>query len=1027
VGFAARVSLVVSALTALLVCITTSSLAQVRLPENTSREAPVSIRSDSATHWIQGAYEVWVLRGNCLIRQGSNTAQSDEAVVWIDRNSPHDIDDLDEVAPLDSSVGGFSAVNLSIPSLEKAIVYLEGNVIVDSNRGAGPVKLIDTSWLGRYYTHAKVEVRSQSLHNPLPAKPDIYRRGVARRNPPQPGAIRRTQYTAFGPESNLDESSIGSSRRIRAFPRSDVAVQAQWFPDRTNNQWIAVINSGVNLIVDGVGELGSIDISTDRLVLWTTGSQEPDLTGQTLQDGQVPLELYMEGNIIFRQGERIIYAQRMYYNVTNKTGTILDAEMLTPVEELEGGLIRLKSKIVQQLEENKFFAQDSFVTSSRMGQPGYRLQAGDIYFEDIQRPMFNPFTGQPVIDPLTGQHVIGHERLATSRDNFLFLGPVPVFYWPIMATDLKEPSYYIRRARLKKDSVFGTQIFTSWHAYELLGIENRPVGTDWDFNLDYLSKRGIGHGTAFRYNRESFLTIPGSAAGLADYWGIRDRGTDNLGALRRSVEPPKNYRWRTFWQHRQLLLSDSQLTAEFGWISDRNFLEEYFEREWDQLKDESTGLELKRSYDNVTWSLEVDYRLNAFFTETEWLPRLNHFCIGQPLLHDSLTWYEHSSAGYAKYRIASEPTAPEDIALFELLPWEVTSKGEVLVTRQEIDWPLQMGVVKTVPYALGELARWGQDLNGEPLNRGYWQAGVRASMPMWRVNPNVDNAMWDIHGLAHKIVFDIDFSVAQSNVDEDDLPLYDPLNDNNIESFQRSMIFTTFNGPGTVPGEVDPRKYALRAGLPNWVSSPTTEIAGDMTAMRMGMRHRLQTKRGMPGKRQIMDWMVFDTHATWFPDAARDNFNKSVGLVDYDYRWHLGDRFTFTSNGSFDFFDDGQQIVSVGGFLSRPPRGRLYVGFHMLGGPIRRNILSISYDYRMSPKWASAFSTSFDLGNEGNIGQNLSITRIGESLLISAGLSYNSARETGGFMFLVEPRFLPGRLGRVGGAQIPVAGTMGLE
>ena len=100
-------------------------------------------------------------------------------------------------------------------------------------------------------------------------------------------------------------------------------VQFQWFQSGPNsNQWIAVIDSGVNVIVDGLsGDSGTMDISTDRLVIWTTGVQEPDLTGRTIQDQRVPMEFYMEGNIVFRQGERVIYANRMYYDVPNHVGT----------------------------------------------------------------------------------------------------------------------------------------------------------------------------------------------------------------------------------------------------------------------------------------------------------------------------------------------------------------------------------------------------------------------------------------------------------------------------------------------------------------------------------------------------------------------------------------------------------------------------------------------------------------------------------------------------------------------------------
>ena len=73
-----------------------------------------------------------------------------------------------------------------------------------------------------------------------------------------------------------------------------------------------------------------------------------------------------------------------------------------------------------------------------MGEPSYRLQSGDIYFEDIQQPGVDPSPGQPLVDPETGQPVVEHQRLATASNNFLFLGPVPVFYWPTIATDLND-------------------------------------------------------------------------------------------------------------------------------------------------------------------------------------------------------------------------------------------------------------------------------------------------------------------------------------------------------------------------------------------------------------------------------------------------------------------------------------------------------------------------------------------------------------------------------------------------------------
>jgi len=228
--------------------------------------------------------------------------------------------------------------------------------------------------------------------------------------------------------------------------------------------------------------------------------------------------------------------------------------------------------------------------------------------------------------------------------------------------------------------------------------------------------------------------------------------------------------------------------------------------------------------------------------------------------------------------------------------------------------------------------------------------------------------------------------------------------------------------------KVDERYYALRTGLADWVTSPSMEIAGDLDALRFGVNQRWQTKRGMPESRHIEDWIEFDTNTTFFPDPDRDNFGSVVGLLDYNFIWHAGQRLTFISDGIFDFFADGQKIVTVGGFLSRPPRGSFYAGARILEGPLRAQLLSLSYSYWMSPKWISSFGTTYDIADPKNWSQSLRVTRIGESLLVGVGMNYDPARNTWGVNFSIEPRFLPkGRLGQVSGAHIPVAGAYGLE
>ncbi len=738
-----------------------SAAADIDLPSPDPSE-PISIEAPSAMTWQQGSYQVWVLGGGCQLRQGNTTTRAQSAVVWVDlregfEREPHHV-----------------------------IAYFEGQVVVDQSRPEGwqatgpkdtgqPTQLTEATYLMRLTSHVLPDIRAASFADVPRQMPAIYNRGLARRKPSSKNVIRRTQFTQPIPQAGIGQSLSGGMRRIRINSRSAMPFQIDRHPDQN----LVIITSGVNVIVEGMdsslgpmGIVGTIDVSADRVVIWTDDWQDSGDQDQRqqVQSEDRPLELYMEGNIIFRQGERTIYANRMYYDVPKKVGIVLDAEMLTPAPKFEG-MLRLQTQTLHQTGKGHFLAEDSFLTSSRMGKPGYRLQMGDLNFDDVQRPLVNPYTGQVEIDPTSGQPVIEHQRMATGRNSLVFLGDIPVFYWPYMATDLDDPTFYIRGLRYKYDKIFGTQILSTWNMYQLLGIKDKPEGTRWDLSLDWLSERGMGVGSDYTYQRDGFFNIPGPTAGLATFWGLHDTGHDRLGAGRNNVIPETKNRYRFVWKHRQMLVGDYRVTAEVGKISDRDFLEQYFQREWDYQKNQSTGIEIKRRYDNISWSVTADYRLNEFFTQTDWLPRLDHFWLGQPLVSDAFTWFEHSSIAYGKMHRLDAPTTAEDRAVFSYLPWEYNPSqpgefsygGERLITRQELDWPIQMGAVKTVPYALGELGHWGEDLSGNDMQRFYWQAGVRASMPMWTVNRCVENNLWNVHGIAHKVVFDVDFSVAESN------------------------------------------------------------------------------------------------------------------------------------------------------------------------------------------------------------------------------------------------------------------------
>lgn len=985
-----------------------SLAAPLELPQPQPSEV-IKIGADRGTRWRQGETEVFLLEGHCLIRQGLTYAHAGRAVLWITR---------------DSELGNHQ---------QHVTVYLEQDVRIDYVREATGARMEDTNWFGVFTSTAPLELNIPIWNEEPEQKPPLFERASERRVAATDGNIRRTQFAEAIPGGAPAAPAPGmapGTRRIRFVPRSSAPVQINSYPDPENNQQVIVVDSGVVLIVDGIEGFGPIDLAADRMVIWTANLPQGPLGAETLQPDNAPLEVYLEGNIEVREGDRLITAQRMYYDLPNQIGTVIDAELLTPVTLGDPGardylgMIRLRSSVLRQLGRDRFVAQDSWLTTSRLGEPAYRVQTGEAYFEDVQSPLLDPATGIQQVDPVTGEPIVRHQRLASSSNNVGYLGNVPVFYWPTLATDLSEPTFFINSVTVRQDrSVFGTQILTKLDAYQLLGIENRPDGTRWNIRADYLSKRGPAIGTSFLYDRKGMLLgTDGRYAGLFDAWSVYDHGLDNLGKTRRTIEPDKSYRWRILDRHRQMVAGDFRLSVEAGWISDYNFLEQYFEKEYDEFKDESTGFELLRVDDNMSYSLTGDARLNNFFTETQWLPRADHFWLGQSLLSDYFTWYEHTSVGFAQLRVQNAPTDPEDLENFTFLPWEQVGNGERIASRQEIDLPLNVGAFKLVPYGLGELAHWGSDIDKLALNRAYGQVGLRASVPLWSTNPNLESSLLNVHGVAHKVVLDVDAYYAQATQDLTQLQLYDNVDDNAIERFRSRFATLTFGG--TTPMQFDERFYAIRTGQASWVTGPT-EIAQDLTAVRFGARQRWQTKRGLPGQRRIQDWIALDTRAVYYPDAERDNFGSSFGLLQYDFRWQAGDRTSIISDGTFDFFDQGQKIWTVGGFLARPPRGNIYAGFRWFEGPFTAQVFSTSYNYWMSPKWVSSFGSSVDISGNGNIGQFFSVTRIGESFLTSLGFNIDASKGNVGLTFAIEPRFLP--KSQIFGGQIPPTGAFGLE
>jgi len=966
---------------------------------------PISITAK--TGWSRPFEETQVhfLEGLCTIKQGNDVIQGSHAVVWINQET--------------------------VPKTVHA--YLESNdptrpILIELNQGKTDALIQDQKWFGSFATMNSVSLNVERDMLPGEKLPAIYARAEEMRFP---GKVKyqSRQLNVQPPQTETTTSFSGKKadfRSIQLQQRGDTQTEFSWRNDPITGRGIGLITNGFTIILNGVTMDGAgkmflagdtIDISADRGVVWTNNISDIFTRSQNIQEKGIDLEIYLEGNIVFREGNRTIFAQKMYYDVKNSVGYILNAELLAPTADYDG-LIRMKTETLQQTGAGKFLARNAFMTTSRLGEPSYRIQSNLMTYEEIHQPLYNPGSGMPLINQATGEPMVNKRQLMVAENNVLCLGPVPVLYWPWMATDMqrKDPFMYIRGLNVGHSGAFGAEVRTTWNPYQIFNVTNPPEGTTWDISIDYLSKRGLGHGTNFTYSRNDFFWFPGASAGLVDFWGIYDTGTDRLGYDRRNLEPEANYRYRALWKHRQELNADWTLSAELGKQSDRTFMQQYFEKEWDTQKNPSTNVELKNTVNNHSFSVYGAYRLDDFVTDTNEI-RLNHFWIGQSLLEDRLTWYEHTRIGFAQLKMASEPDNPNNLLqsrnenYFSQLPWEMNSAGrEVMSTKHELDLPFSVGPVRFVPYVLGELAHWGEDMNGSTAQRFYYQTGVRANLPMWKLMPGFRSRTWYANGLAHKIDFNSEFSYARANIDWDRLIQYDALDDYSVQDFRRRYMgfYDDLYGAAN-PIRLDNRYnelyYAIRSGIAGNVTSPVTALADDLTLLRFGVKNRWQTKRGTPENRRIIDWITLDTHINIYPENQQ-NFGETLGLIDYDFRWHVGDRFAVLSSGLYDVFSDGQKITRFGGLTERPGRGSLYLGVDRLDGFFEATYLNLNIVYIMNEKYSLRYGTSYDLNGKFSAGQALAITRTGESFAVSLGTTVDPSRGSVGVNLNIQPVFL---------------------
>ena len=209
----------------------------------------------------------------------------------------------------------------------------------------------------------------------------------------------------------------------------------------------------------------------------------------------------------------------------------------------------------------------------------------------LSRPLADPNTGKQVGDPDDPNAPMDLIWRYDARQNFFYMGPIPVFYWPRFDGRRRRPRGPAPQISFRSINYFGQQLLTDWNGFKVIGVK-RPYNVDvWNLDLDYLSARtkefpALGSEIGW-FGRDLIndLTDPYHKVrnpsqsltydyfGYFDIWGLKDyrqrrarlgpgrrhpraRGPGKRGYQRSDVPPFQDIRGRFNIRHMQRFLPD---------------------------------------------------------------------------------------------------------------------------------------------------------------------------------------------------------------------------------------------------------------------------------------------------------------------------------------------------------------------------------------------------------------------------------------------------------------------------------------
>ncbi|MFH0910345.1 MAG: hypothetical protein V1918_02380 [Planctomycetota bacterium] len=426
-------------------------------------------------------------------------------------------------------------------------------------------------------------------------------------------------------------------------------------------------------------------------------------------------EIYAEGDVVAQEpGGSLFYCDKLYYNLVERRGEADRVRVMGQDVAVKGASPTdvHSSLLGPNAGEGASWQSEKGLPYNRMFMRSNKMRAlsGD-HFELSHPSVTTDNSASPVFHVSSSAAQFTRNEKIESWNNVLWLGSVPVFYFPYLIKDLRYDWPWMRFAA-GHTSDWGYYGLSTW------GLDLNPseeslfrLGKLF-FDIDYRQDRGWAFGVDARYELGSR-----KGGGTIDTYWLRETNIseeDDEARAREDTEYGDTYRdaerWKIEWRHAQDLGNDWDLRAELNAYSDRDFLYEYFKRQYNEDKEPETALDLRKLTDTYVFEVFAKTRVNDFMTQAEYLPEVRLTVPSYRLGERNIFLESDTRLGFVNRKFdekATEEDLFEDYRVTDGDEYGAFFRADQIV---KIYTPLALGRFLTLTPYLGGRATYYEDL-----------------------------------------------------------------------------------------------------------------------------------------------------------------------------------------------------------------------------------------------------------------------------------------------------------------------------